>query len=166
MLLEGDSDNRAVLHLKGMMIAALGDYEQALLYFDMSLQSKESRIFEWTGANAFASKSMALFALNRFDEAIENIDKAIELIPINALFLSGKATMLGVNGDHEGALLYFEKVLEMYPFHVEALIGKGVALSYLDRPDESIFYYDKALEIEPDNEYAKRNKEIAMGKID
>ena len=160
ILLKQDSDSKSLLDLKGITFALRGEHEQALEYFDKAIQSEEPRMFEWMEAMPYASKSHSLFALERYDEALESIDKAIEINPINARYLSLKAEMVGILGDNEGALFYFEKVLELYPDHVRALLGKATALSYLDREDESIFYYEKVLEIEPENVIAKRNLEI------
>lgn len=69
---------------------------------------------------------MALRKLARYDEAIENLDKALELEPNYVKAIAQKGSTLAVMGEYEEALKCLDRALELDPDNFEAWFNKGV----------------------------------------
>ncbi|MGP1522464.1 MAG: tetratricopeptide repeat protein [Treponema sp.] len=70
---EKDSNNYMSLYYVGIIYSVLNDEENALIYFDRSL---EKNAYNY---HAYYRKALALFRLNRFKEAIEDLNTACDL---------------------------------------------------------------------------------------
>ena len=98
--------------------------------------------------NTLNNEARKLIASHNFQEAIELLDKALEINPehVGALYNKGWA-LVGIEKQEE-AIVWLDKALVLNPNHVHALNMKGNALLGL-KPEEAIVWYDKALEVDP-----------------
>lgn len=62
---------------------------------------------------SYASYALALLNLNKYDEALENIEKAIQLNPLEASYYNTIGEILVTKGDYNTALDFFQKGLEL-----------------------------------------------------
>jgi len=85
-----DPENFEILRMLGEVHRDLGDLDRSLILFDRSLQALPTHV------SARFGKVTVLLRMNRFQEAIENIDLCLELIPENAEFLSVKEDLLSL----------------------------------------------------------------------
>ena len=130
---------------KGVELAEVGKYGEALECFDKALEIDNKYIYAWF------CKGLALYGLGRKEEAIECYDKALEINPKDSVFWYNKGITLYKLGKKEEAIECYDKALEIDDKYVDAWNNKGIALSDSSRKDEAIVCYDKALEI--DNKY-------------
>jgi tetratricopeptide (TPR) repeat protein len=100
---------------------------------------------------ALLDKSNALYAQERYDEAIQYLDKILQIDPSNTYALNSKADALYFLERNEEAIQNYDKVLQIDPSNVYALNGKADVLYALDRDVEAIQNYDKILQIDPSN---------------
>jgi len=100
-----------------------------------------------TDIEALFEKGNALFDIGKYDEAIDDYDKVLDIdsTVIEALYNKGLA--LSKLGADDEAIDYFNEVLEINSTDIDGLFGKGIALYELEKYDEAIYYYDKVLEI-------------------
>lgn len=131
---------------------------------------------------------MVFYVQEKYDEAIQAFDKAIEINPSfsesldtvsleNATDCSKKGHALAQQGKYDEAIKAFDnaikiylKTIETYPqFAIEinprlaaAWINKGIALCSQDKYDEGIQAFDRAIEIEPQLADAWYNKGIVL----
>ncbi|WP_428768538.1 (p)ppGpp synthetase [Treponema sp. HNW] len=70
---EKDENNHMALYYIGIMYSVLNDEKNALVYFDRAL---EKNAYNY---HAYYRKAFALFRLNRFKEALENLNTACDL---------------------------------------------------------------------------------------
>ena len=164
-------------HKKGVSLAALKQYEEAIGCYDRALQIDPRYTFAWIGKGvalaelghdeeaigcydkalainprddtAWSNKGAALKSLGRHHEAINCYNGALAIDPRNIHAWSNKAGVLRTLDLYEEAINCFEKALAIDPRFVNALTGKANALQNLGRHKEAVGCYDKALEIHP-----------------
>ncbi|NOR46454.1 MAG: tetratricopeptide repeat protein [Methanosarcinaceae archaeon] len=108
------------------------------------------------------------FSENKYEEAIEAIDKALEINPSDDIALKIKDIVLATLGKYEEALEVLNKALEINPVNCYALTSKGKVLAKLGKYEKAIEVFNKVLEINPVNYYALANKGVLLidlGKI-
>jgi tetratricopeptide (TPR) repeat protein len=119
-----------------------------------------------TNIDALVKKSKALYAQDRFDEAIQYLDKILQIEPNNIVALNNKGVALLMLDKDEEAITYYDKVIQIDPNHTVALNNKGNALYTLKKYDESIKYLDKVIQIDPNHTVALNNKGEALSMLD
>jgi superkiller protein 3 len=85
--------------------------------------------------------------LGRYEEALQAIDKALELNPDNSYAWNNKGIALRNLGRHEEALQAYDKALELNPDYSNAWYNKGIALYNLGRHEEAQRASKKASEL-------------------
>ncbi|RQW78448.1 MAG: tetratricopeptide repeat protein, partial [Methanothrix sp.] len=101
-------------------------------------------------AKAWFKRGSELFKDQSYDEAIEAMDKVIEIDPKNetAWDVKGSSLVLLASNMYDEALTCFDKAIEIYPQDIWAWNGKGDAFNHMRRYEDAIKAYDKALEID------------------
>ncbi|MCJ7565209.1 MAG: tetratricopeptide repeat protein [Candidatus Aminicenantes bacterium] len=111
--------------------------------------------------NDYMSKFLDSYYKGFFNEAIESVDKALELKPDSPDAWYNKGVILSKLGKYEEALRAYDKALELKPDSPSAWYNKGVALSKHGKYEEALRAYDKAIELKPDDHSAWYNKACA-----
>ncbi len=95
--------------------------------------------------------SIVCFQLEKYDLAIKNWQKAIQIKPNYFVGYNniGKA-FLNLN-KYQSALENFNKTIEINPNFFEAYNNKGNVLTRLNKPNDAIENYNKAINLKPDN---------------
>jgi tetratricopeptide (TPR) repeat protein len=98
--------------------------------------------------------AICLLKLERYNEALENINQVIEVNPrcFIAWILRGAA--LSLLDSHEEASVAFEKATTTNPENEFGWLSQGFNLVNLHRHEEAIVFFNKALEINPDDSLA------------
>jgi tetratricopeptide (TPR) repeat protein len=123
-----------------------------------------------------ANRGNALADLGKYDEAIENYDRALAIAPENpiillnkAISLRGKGVGLAESKRPNDALECFEKAIAIKPDYSDGWNAKGAALSELGEYDQALMSFEKALTIDPTLAtawYGKGSVLELSGKID
>jgi Tetratricopeptide repeat/Glycosyltransferase family 9 (heptosyltransferase) len=100
-------------------------------------------------AEALSNRGMTLRELNRFEEALENYDRALIARPEFAKALSNRGNVLHELTRFDEALASFDRALRVDPEHAEALSNRGVTLHALKRFEEALLNFDRALQLRP-----------------
>ncbi|SCG85307.1 endonuclease NucS domain-containing protein [Methanobacterium congolense] len=100
---------------------------------------------------SYIEKANEKFKENEPLEAIEYLDKAIELEQNNTKAIFLKGTGLVDLQEDEKALKCFDRVLELDPNYTDVYYNKSLVLLYLDDFEEAERYINKFLEFEPEN---------------
>jgi tetratricopeptide (TPR) repeat protein len=109
---------------------------------DDLLQPEEKTMF----AKVWYKKAVALERLNRYEQAIQCFDKAIEIDATDMKIWNSKGSLLGSLGRYEQAIQCFDKAIEIDPHNLAVLRNKGTALHYLGRYEQAIQCFDMAIE--------------------
>ena len=123
-----------------------GDYEGAIEKYNNALNLDEDNLY------ALAEKAMSLMYLQKYDEAIENCQKALEKHQGNKALKSVYVTY----GNAYDGLKKPEKSLEIYnegialfPDFFLLHYNKGITLSGIKRMDEAIISFQKSASLNP-----------------
>jgi len=153
------SSSAIVWHNKGVDLAKLGKYEEAIACYDKALE------IDPKDESAWYNKGVDLAKLGKYEEAIACYDKALEINPKKESAWCNKGWTLGELGKYEEAIACYDKALEIDPKKESAWYNKGIDLGELGKYEEAIVCYDKALEINPKKESAWYNKGIDLGEL-
>ena len=108
-------------------------------------------------ARLWASKSLLLKQLERFEEALDCCSRATQLNPKNADFWFRKGLLLKKLERHEEALNCCSKATQLNPKNADFWFSKGFLLKKLERYEEAIRCYRKVIELDdPDSETVKK----------
>ncbi len=130
---------------RGNEQCALGDFEEALVFYDRSIELK------YNAPEVWEKRGLVLQKLGNYQGAIDSNNTASTLYRS-----SGNAESTSVPPSTEG---FFNPDLH------EAWNNQGVALGNLGRVEEAIASYDKALEIKPEDDVTWKNRGVALGKL-
>ena len=104
-----------------------------------------------TNVENYHIRGIALWLLDRYEEAFIDLSKAIELDPTNAVYYSSRGTILDILKRHEEALIDYGKAIELDPTNVVYYRGRGITLYLLERYEEALIDFNKVIELEPTN---------------
>ncbi len=103
--------------------------------------------------------------LNRYEEALDSYDKALEFKPDLEQAWNNRGVVLGKLNCYEEALDSYDKALEFKSDNYQVWNNRGIALWKLNRHEEALDSYDKAIEFKPDYHSAWYNRGIVLGKL-
>jgi tetratricopeptide (TPR) repeat protein len=144
---------------KGVSLASLGRYKEAIRCYDKALELDARDI------NAWNNKGASLDSLGRYEEAIPFFDRALELDPCHINAWSNKGASLESLGHYEDAIRCFDKALELDPRYANAWINKGNSLNSLGRYEDAMRCSGKALELDPHYAGAWFNKGASLERL-
>ena len=96
-------------------------------------------------------RALALYGLERFDEALADIERAHTLDPTQADVCNNAAVFLQRLGRYDEALIWFNRALERRPDYPSASTNKAATLTNLHRFTEALAVYDGIRRLHPDN---------------
>ena len=178
---------------KGISLAALDRYEEAIACYDKALAIDPRNAKVWSNkgvsladlgrhmeamdcynkaltldirlAGLWANKGNSLVALGHYEEAIASYDKALAIDPRDNRSWNSMGCVLNTLVRSDEAVGCFDSALEIDPRYAEAWNNKGVALHVLGRVDEAIVSYDRALAINPLYTEASDNKGLSIAAL-
>lgn len=89
----------------------------------------------------------ALVGSGQLDQAEEECNKALKIMPTNVDAINTLGTILAKRDKNEEAIHRFDEVLKLSPRNFPALIGKGGALARVKKADEAALQYSAAAEL-------------------
>src|SRR4030042_1797338 len=113
-------------------------------------------------AAEYIERGNVVFDKGKYDEAIREYSKAIELDPDNAVAWNNRGLASLYKEQYDLAIADYSKAIELDPGYAAAWNNKGVALQNLGRNEEALECYNMALQIDPGYELAKSNKDGLM----
>ena len=139
-------------------LRAAGNQEQfnavlnaSLADFNQSLETDDSR---W---KTYFGRSIALANLDQTQNALRDLDKAIELNPKSKKARFNRAELLNWKGDADSvraAIEDYNFVLTSSPQDVQAINGLAHAQLTLGNTDQAIQHYTRVTELQPNNSVA------------
>ncbi len=93
-------------------------------------------------------------------KALEFIDKAISINPLNYKAWGDKGFFLKQMGEYDTALMCLDRAIGFKPDFIPPIYNKGVLLGLLGRFKEAIDAYNRVLDLDPNHELAKRDLQM------
>ncbi len=100
-------------------------------------------------AMAWNNRGVALGELGRYEEALENCDKAVQLNPNLVEAWSNRGATLGILGRYEEMLENCDRAVQLNPNLAEVWSNRSVALVNLGKHDEALENCDRAVQLNP-----------------
>ena len=122
----------------GRILYLMGDYKQALHYFEKSINALPQRTI---GEYQIV---MALIQLERFQDAMNRVDSALNSDPWEPFYLKMKGIILTRLGNHEAAAIALQKSLSQNQHALDTRVHLSLALNRIGRSDAAIsLLYDE-----------------------
>ena len=158
-----DSTNPDELFAEGMENYSLGDFDDALSFFDLSLEINPNQ------SEALYYKALTLANLGEFKDAVKTIDKAIKIDSKDDRFWNDKGNFLASLKKINKAHKCFDKAIKLNPTDSIIWTNKGFLYLQYEKYEKALECYTKACELEPleiHNLIGMINTYIAMGDLD
>lgn len=134
------------------------DDVSALAYADKLVESRGE-------AKDWSEKGRCLNRLKRYDEALECLDKAIEIDSNYARAWANKGNVFNSLERYEEALVFYDKAIEIDENDKLAWDWRGDVLNNLKRYEEALESYDNASEIDPNYKWAWADRGNILNKL-
>jgi tetratricopeptide (TPR) repeat protein len=137
-------DDFDALHLVGVIAARTRRAQRAVSFI--------SRAIEKNGKIAAAHRHLAnaLIDLDRSEDALANLDKAIALQPDFVEAYLGRGALLLKLERYEEAVAAYDRAIELQPGSARAHLGRAVALRALQQAAPAMASCDRAIALDPD----------------
>lgn len=149
------NENRAEYYINyGLTLTMLGEYDNALNYFDRAIFDKSNRIVKQNNKMALRGKGIAYFMSHDYPSAIDEFNKALvidELDQLNLDILYYKALAESKSGLYDKAVSSYSQILVSKPKDAYIYNERAFAYGKLGEYDKSVADYDKAIELENRN---------------
>jgi tetratricopeptide (TPR) repeat protein len=116
-------------------------------------------------ARDLSNKAVELAEQDRYDEALDLVNKGIKLNANNANTWYNKGIILFKMCRYQDALNSFAQATDIDPEFAEAWYNKGMTLMHQEKYFDAIRAFDKALKIDPHNRRASEQRDLAQKKI-
>ncbi len=131
---------------KAEVISAIGDMNESVEAYDRAISLIPANDTAEL-ALAYAAKSEDLAVAERWEDALEAVDKSLELNPKSGTWWHFKAFILTELERKEEALAAFDEAIRQNPEDVSSLQWKASLLVEMKRYDEALEAYDEALDL-------------------
>lgn len=127
------------------------DWDTAITYFTKSIEAGEGKGNVMIAAVTYAHRCQAYFNKDKFDLAIADCDKAIEIKPDLGYVYHLRASSLRRTGKIERAIADFTHAIQLTPDSPHSYVGRAIAYSDNGNKDQAIVDYGKAIELDPND---------------
>ena len=101
-------------------------------------------------ADEFYKRGLAAFAKGDYDQAIDNLNKAIDLLPGKSEYLAARGYMHLKDGVRDKANSDFDAALKQYEYELLAHFGRGM-IAYKDKNwEDAETAFSRALAVDPE----------------
>jgi len=135
----------------------IADYDTAIVFFGKDNPE---------AAYALYDRGVAKAKLGRYEDAIADYDRAIELKPDYAKAFNNRGSSKDKLMRYEEAIADFDRAIELKPDFAEAFYNRGVVKGKLKRYEEAIADYDDAIRLNPNFAEAFNNRGVAKDELE
>lgn len=158
--LQNNSKYERPLQITLIVIAALlagKTFNQTHIWHDsITFWTHELKYYP-DNALAYGNRGEAYRDLGKFDLAMADFNKSIEVDPNYAESYNSRGQMHGMSGNTEAALQDFKRAIELNPRFDEAYNNIGIIYAMRNERGKALVHFEKAVEIDPYNLQANYN---------
>lgn len=152
--IELDANNKEVYYCKGLCLFGKDEYKGAIECFEKAIEKDERY------SSAYYYKILSLLNISRNDDALKNLDRAINMGLENLdRFHDLKGDFYSYQNKYNEAIAEYKKAIEINSAFAPYYYSTGFNLGNISRFEEALKYLDKAIEIDPSitNYYISRS---------
>lgn len=113
----------------------------------------------------FKHRGMAYFAESRYDKALEDFTKTLELDDQCYKAAYYRGVVQSVKQNYSGAIEDFNRAIAIHPYHFYSTYRRAQAYFHLEDYPKAMADCDAALDLEPDNESLKKLRNMVIKKL-
>lgn len=113
----------------------------------------------------FKHRGMAYFAESRYDEALEDFTKTLELDDQCYKAAYYRGVVQSVKQNYSGAIEDFNRAIAIHPYHFYSTYRRAQAYFHLEDYPKAMADCDAALDLEPDSESLKKLRNMVIKKL-
>jgi class 3 adenylate cyclase/tetratricopeptide (TPR) repeat protein len=162
-LIELRPDHPAGFAMRAWAEAEQGDLAAASADFDVATRPLPEDARAW---DAYFVRCLALAAVEQYDRAEPDCEKALELNPGHIYSLGQLSLIAFARGEYETGVAYTSEILDIQPDNVDALVNRGTGLRLLGRYEEAEPDLTQAIELDPENALAYAERAIVRLYLD
>ncbi|MEO9571127.1 MAG: tetratricopeptide repeat protein [Polaribacter sp.] len=147
---KNDSAYYSLLVSKSYYLLQLKKYKEALSVVNEGINS----VHNYSKANFYANKGVALSALKRDNEALENYNDGLQIYPKNALLWFNKGHALETQGKLNDAVNAYKKAILLNPSYTKPHLQIGNIYYKQERFTQALMCFNMYLLLEPDADNA------------
>ncbi len=137
-------DNYIAYYNRGLTNEHLGNYKQAIMDYDKSIEINPK-----FHVRAYYNRGHAYTILGNYQQAIADYDKAIEIYPEYDEAYFNRGCVYAILGNNKQAIDDYDKAIEINPNKADPYVNRGNAYARLDNYQQAIGDYNKAIETNP-----------------
>ena len=111
-------------------------------------------------AYEFMASGRAKYALERYEEALADLNQVLNLIPDHPEILNNRGVTYDRLNRYDKALADYNRSLELRPDHPDTLSNRGLTYYNLKRYGEALADYNRSLELRPDDPATLNNRGV------
>jgi predicted O-linked N-acetylglucosamine transferase (SPINDLY family) len=111
---------------------------------------------------SYYHRGNALTEIKRFDEALRDYDRSLELASGGPVTHTSRGNVLQSLRRFDEALRSYDRAIQLNPAYPDAHVNRGVAMLELYRFEEALESFDHAIELTPDDPVALNNRGNAL----
>jgi tetratricopeptide (TPR) repeat protein len=147
-----DPNDSAAHNGLGAALEKKGDLDRASQEFELAGKlNPNDAVARQNLALVFNKKSQLAQSGGRVEDAIAQLQAAIQLNPTNASLHNSLGAAFDRDGKLDDALAQFDEATRLDPANVTALKNRGLVLSRKGQGDEAIAAFEAALKLKPDD---------------
>ncbi|HEY4350195.1 MAG TPA: tetratricopeptide repeat protein [Paraburkholderia sp.] len=154
-VLQAEPEHAEALHFLGVLYFQRGRMEDADAVLSRSVEQLPSAL-------ALANHASVLVALGRREDALAQLDAALQINPAHPRSLLLRAGLLMELARPDEALDAYDQLLKLVPTTVDVICGRAAVLRALNRPQEALDASERALRIDPRSFNAHRQRGDAL----
>jgi tetratricopeptide (TPR) repeat protein len=105
-------------------------------------------------AAALAHRGETYRLMERYEEALADLNQAIELSPDDIWAIASRGLTHQQMGRYEEALVDFTRAIELNPDYTFAIASRGLTYQQMERYEEALADLNRAIELDPDDAWA------------
>ncbi|MBK7129317.1 MAG: tetratricopeptide repeat protein [Crocinitomicaceae bacterium] len=147
---------------KGLDKVNQKDFNSAIEHFTLAIQSDQSKV------EFYAERAVAYLNIEQFDLSMFDMNRCIELEPINSYRYACRAFLKSRMGDHHGAIADYEHAVKLDPDDAISYNNLGLvqeALGYMQQAQKSYEKSNKLVGYNP-KRFDEGNKDNSNNKED
>lgn len=110
-------------------------------------------------------RGMAYFAQSKYDEAVSDFTRTLELDPKSYKAAYYRGVVHSVRTDYPASVRDFERALDIHPCHFYSLYRRSQAYFHLGDYPKALADCEAALRLDPENEQASKMKSLILARL-
>ncbi len=126
-----------------------GDYESAVEKFTQVILEEPNNAI---AAVAYNDLGVAYHRMGKYDLALENYTKAVELDPFYDFALGNRALTKSDLGEWDAAIIDYNEAIRLMPYFADYYNNRGYTYRKMGRYRKAIQDFEKVLELDPEHD--------------